>query len=92
MLSNLNAYYKIQSLWLKGPKDERAQRNLDYYSRTLKEIKLKLAGDDSKTVSVNAVQEKLTDPFEFKNPRPAHVLGKERDVYEALCRGDFPEV
>ena len=29
------------------------------------------------------------NPFEFKNPRPGHSLGHERDDYEALCRGDF---
>lgn len=30
----------------------------------------------------------VNNPFEFKNPRPAHVLGYEREVYESLCRGD----
>ena len=28
------------------------------------------------------------DPFVFKNERLPSVLGEERDMYEALCRGD----
>ena len=30
------------------------------------------------------------NPFVFKNERPASVLGQEREIYEALCRGDTP--
>jgi prolyl 4-hydroxylase len=47
--------------------------------------KNKLMGDRNETG-----QEKLDFPslYKFKNPRPVHVLGKERDDYEALCRGE----
>ena len=29
--------------------------------------------------------------FAFKNERPPSVLGIEREVYEALCRGETPD-
>lgn len=73
------------------PTDERAQRNLAYYQRSLKEIKLQLAGDNPKQNALQSAQS-VVDPHVFKNPRPPHALGKERDSYEALCRGDFPPV
>jgi len=50
----------------------------------LKGATKKLLGDDD-----NQDQQKsIHNPYEFKNPRPEHVLGVERDNYEALCRGE----
>ena len=43
----------------------------------------RLLGDDG-----NQEQSIVDNPYEFKNPRPEHVLGVEREKYEALCRGD----
>ena len=74
-------------MFISGPDNDRAKSNLAFYQRSLKEIKMQLAGDNP-----NALQESVGDPFAFKNPRPPHVLGEERDAYEALCRGDFPSV
>lgn len=85
---------RINENVFKGPNNDRAQRNLAYYERSLKELKMQLAGDNptATTTNENAVQVKSADPFVLKNPRPPHVLGYERDVYEALCRGDYPQV
>jgi len=69
------------------PNDERTKSNMNYYKRELKELKAKIAGDNP-----NALQENVRDPFAFKNERPEHVLGRERDEYEALCRGDAPPI
>ena len=69
------------------PNDERTKSNMNYYKRELKELKAKIAGDNP-----NALQENVRDPFAFKNERPEHALGRERDEYEALCRGDAPPV
>lgn len=71
---------------------------MDYYQRNLKEVKMQLGGDAAAAEAAAAVEskpnalQKLPDPHLFKNPRPPHVLGHERDVYEALCRGDYPDV
>lgn len=68
------------------PDHERAQYNIDYFQKELKDYKRKLQGDiDDPTVLED-------NPFVFKNYRPENVLGEERDVYEALCRGDQIEV
>ncbi|RNA10195.1 prolyl 4-hydroxylase subunit alpha-2 [Brachionus plicatilis] len=64
------------------PDHERARYNIDYFEKELKDYKKKLQGElgDPLDLSIN--------PYIFKNPRPEHALGLERDVYEALCRGD----
>jgi hypothetical protein len=49
----------------------------------LKEELGKLRGD--KGLEENS---SVNDPLTFKNVRPEHDLGYERDAYEALCRGD----
>jgi hypothetical protein len=66
------------------PKNERIKANFDFYSNTLKGATKRLSGDDENQDS----RKFLYNPYEFKNPRPEHVLGVERENYEALCRGE----
>lgn len=84
---NLSYYIWKWNRFFVDPNDERTKSNMNYYIRELKELKAKIAGDNP-----NALQENVRDPFAFKNERPEHVLGRERDEYEALCRGDAPPV
>lgn len=64
------------------PEHERARQNIEYFKEELKDYKRKLQGDTENSVDLD------NNPFVFKNARPEHVLGLERDVYETLCRGD----
>lgn len=66
------------------PNNERIQTNYNFYSNTLKGATKRLLGDDGK----QNFEKSMDNPYEFKNPRPEHVLGVERDNYEALCRGE----
>ena len=58
--------------------------NLEFYKRNLKEVLDKLLGDTNGQES----DPDADNPFAFKNERPPSVLGLEREVYEALCRGE----
>ncbi len=50
----------------------------------------KLKSDNNQTSSDEAVD--IRSFYDFKNPRPVHLLGKERDNYEALCRNEEIEM
>ncbi|CAF0718005.1 unnamed protein product [Brachionus calyciflorus] len=65
------------------PDHERAEANLKYFEKALKDYKKLLQGDNGDNLDLS------NNPFVFKNPRPEHVLGSEREIYESLCRGDY---
>ena len=68
------------------PKHTRAQSNIDFYKRTLKEETKKLRGDLSSEISSATT---VRNPNTFQNLRAPNALGKERDTYEFLCREDI---
>ena len=67
------------------PEHARAQSNIDFYKRTLKEETKKLRGDLSSEISSATIR----NPNTFQNLRAPNALGKERDSYEFLCREDI---
>lgn len=69
------------------PKHERSLYNMQFFEKQYRNEMRKFKGDDEKTLAQTSFLS-FYDPNVFKNPRPEHVLGSERDVYEALCRGD----
>jgi hypothetical protein len=62
---------------------------MEYYQRELRTQLSKYKGDNNETQS-QAVD--IQSFYDFKNPRPEHALGKERDNYEALCRNEEMEM
>ena len=67
------------------PTHARSKRNLEYFEKELKTEINKLKGDNGAVESRPDLYELL---HKVKNERPLHVLGEERDNYEALCRGE----
>ncbi len=51
-----------------------------------------LKGDNDQIDSSSTKLSDIQKLYEFKNERPSHVLGSERDDYEALCRGESIKV
>ncbi len=69
----------------KDPNHSRATTNLVYYQNALKDELQKRLGDTGIVFDYDSTQ---NDPLMYKNPRPkAHY--EERDLYEALCRGQM---
>ncbi len=72
-------------MFLKDPGHPRAESNLDFYQNALKNELNKLHGDTGELYALD------NDPLVFKNKRPKPHY-PERDLYEALCRGEVPIV